>query len=116
MVPRKELPYPLTDESFGDPVKLVTIPLPAIGSSPNEGITVGGLTAFLLHNNKDEVSTLLAPQMNYNKNYGLPPRCMAPSIRPLPAIGKQTSPSQQKSISITRSRGGTRHSWMKNWN
>lgn len=71
MVPRKELPYPLTDEGFGDPVKVVTIPLPAIGSSPNEGITVGGLTAFLLHNNKDEVSTLLAPQVNYNKNYGV---------------------------------------------
>jgi len=70
MVPRKELPYPLTDKGFGDPVKVVTIPLPAIASSPNEGITVGGLTAFLIHNSKDEVSTLIAPQMNYNKNYG----------------------------------------------
>jgi outer membrane protein assembly factor BamA len=71
MVPRKDLPYPLTDESFGDPVKVVTIPLPAIASSPNEGITAGVLTAFLLHNSKDEVSTLLAPQVNYNKNYGV---------------------------------------------
>ena len=70
MVPRNKLPYPLTDEGFGDPVKVVTIPLPAIASSPNEGITVGALTAFLLHNNKDEVSTLFAPQVNYNKNFG----------------------------------------------
>ncbi len=70
MVPRNKLPYPLTGEGFGDPVKVVTIPLPAIASSPNEGITAGALTAFLLHNNKDEVSTLFAPQMNYNKNYG----------------------------------------------
>ncbi len=70
MVPRKDLPYPLTDKEFGDPVKVVTIPLPAIGSSPNEGITVGALTAFLLHNKKDEVSTLVAPQINYNKNFG----------------------------------------------
>jgi outer membrane protein assembly factor BamA len=70
MVPRDKLPYPLTDEGFGDPVKVVTIPLPAIATSPNEGITAGALTAFLIHNNKDEVSTLLAPQMNYNKNYG----------------------------------------------
>ncbi len=71
MVPRKDLPYPLTDESYGDPVKVVTIPLPAIGSNPNEGITAGGLTAFLIHNAKDEVSTLLAPQINYNKYYSV---------------------------------------------
>jgi len=70
MVSRDKLPYPLTDEGFGDPVKVVSIPLPAIGSSPNEGITVGALAAFLLHNKKDEVSTLIAPQTTYNKNYG----------------------------------------------
>ncbi len=71
MVPRKDLPYPLTDEGYGDPVKVVTIPLPAIGSSPNEGITVGGLTAFLIHNKKNEVSTLIAPQLTYNKYYSV---------------------------------------------
>lgn len=70
MIPREKLPYPLTNESFGDPVKMVTIPLPVIASTPNEGIIVGALTAFLLHNEKDEVSTLLAPQANYNKNFG----------------------------------------------
>ena len=62
MVPRKNLPYPLTDKSFADPVKEVSIPLPVIASSPNEGVTYGALSAFLLHNSKDEVSTLLAPQ------------------------------------------------------
>jgi outer membrane protein assembly factor BamA len=71
MVPRKNLPYPLTDTSFGDPVKVVTVPLPVIASSPNEGITSGALTAFLIHNDKDEVSTLLAPQINYNQNFGI---------------------------------------------
>ncbi len=71
MVPKKDLPYPLTNESFSDPVKTVTIPLPVIASSPNEGITGGVLTAFLLHNSKDEVSTLLTPQINWNRNFGI---------------------------------------------
>jgi len=71
MVSRDKLPFPLTNDSFGDQVKVVTIPLPVIASSPNEGITSGVLTAFLLHNAKDEVSTLLAPQVNYNKNFGV---------------------------------------------
>ena len=70
MTPRKYFPYPITNESFPDPVKTVTIPLPVIATSPNEGITVGALTAFLLHNSKDEVSTLAAPQINHNKNFG----------------------------------------------
>lgn len=71
MAPRDRLPYPLTDAGFGDPVKVVTIPLPVIASSPNEGVTSGALTAFLLHNDKDEVSTLVAPQVNYNPNFGV---------------------------------------------
>jgi outer membrane protein assembly factor BamA len=70
MVPRGKLPFPLTNDTFGDPVKVVSIPLPVIASSPNEGITAGALTAFLLHNQKDEASTLLAPQVNYNENFG----------------------------------------------
>ncbi|WP_298271799.1 BamA/TamA family outer membrane protein [Geobacter sp.] len=70
MVPREKLPYPLTNETFGDPTKVVTIPLPVIATSPNEGATVGALSAFLLHNARDEVSTLLAPQINYNQNFG----------------------------------------------
>lgn len=71
MVPREKLPYPLTNETFADEVKVVTIPLPVIAASPNEGVIYGGLTAFLLHNRKDEVSTLLAPQVNYNQNFGV---------------------------------------------
>ena len=70
MVPRKDLPYPLTNEQFGDPVKVVSIPLPVIATNPNEGVTAGALGAFLLHNAQDEVSTLLAPQVNYNDNFG----------------------------------------------
>lgn len=70
-VPRDRLPYPLTNPSFNPDVKVVTIPLPVIASSPNEGITAGALTAFLLHDNKDEISTLVAPQLNYNRNFGI---------------------------------------------
>ncbi len=71
MVPRKDLPYPLTTGRFADPVKVVTIPLPAIAASPNEGVTWGGLTAFLLHDANDEVDTLVAPQLYYNPNFGV---------------------------------------------
>ncbi len=71
MVPRKKLPDPLTNDTFGEQVKVVTVPLPVIASSPNEGLSSGALIAFLLHNEKDEVSTLLAPQVNYNPNFGV---------------------------------------------
>ena len=71
MFPVKILPYPLTNESFDEQVKVVTVPLPVIANSPNEGITLGASDAFLLHNKQDEVSTLIAPQLNYNKNFGL---------------------------------------------
>src|SRR6185369_7413559 len=50
---------------------LVTVPLPVIASSPNEGITYGALTAFLAHNRREEVTTLLAPQVTYNDNFGV---------------------------------------------
>lgn len=70
-VPRAYLPYPVSDDSFRDPVKTVVIPLPVIASSPNEGITSGALVAFLLHNAKDEVSTLIVPQLNYNDYFGI---------------------------------------------
>lgn len=68
-VPREHLPL-VADDACGDQVKVVTVPLPVIASSPNEGITVGALAAFLIHNRKDEVHTLLAPQINHNKYYG----------------------------------------------
>lgn len=71
MVPRDDLPYPLSDSNSPEKVKVVSIPLPVIASSPNEGITSGALTAFLFHNDKDEINTLLAPQVNYNSNFGV---------------------------------------------
>jgi hypothetical protein len=70
-IPRSSLPYPLTNETFDKEVKVVSIPLPVIASSPNEGITVGVLGAFLLHDKNDNISTLIAPQVNYNKNFGV---------------------------------------------
>lgn len=70
-IPRDNLPYPLTNGRFDKDVKVVSIPLPVIASSPNEGITVGALSAFLLHDKDDNASTLVAPQVNYNKNFGI---------------------------------------------
>ena len=68
-ISRSNLPV-LTDESCAEQVKVVTVPLPVIASSPNEGITYGALAAFLVHNKKDEVITMLAPQINQNKYFG----------------------------------------------
>ena len=62
--------YTLSSNPTNESIKLVTIPLPVIAASPNEGTTSGALTAFLLHNHKDEVTTLLAPQLNYNDSFG----------------------------------------------
>lgn len=69
-VPRTQLPL-VTNESCGDQVKVVTVPLPVIASSPNEGITAGALTAFLIHDKNNEIYSLLAPQINHNKNFGV---------------------------------------------
>jgi outer membrane protein assembly factor BamA len=66
-LPAGSVPLPsLADQQ----TKLVSIPLPVIASSPNEGITYGALGAFLLHNEKDEVCSLFAPQLNQNDNFG----------------------------------------------
>lgn len=70
MVPRQNLPL-VSDETCGERVKVVSVPLPVIASSPNEGVTSGALTAFLIHNQQDEIYSLLAPQINYNKNFGV---------------------------------------------
>lgn len=70
-VPKERLCYPLANGASADTVKVVTIPLPVIAASPNEGVTTGALTAFLLHNRHDEVTSLLAPQVNYNPNFGM---------------------------------------------
>ena len=70
MVPQKYLPYPLTNESFDDPVKVVAIPLPVIKTDPNEGVSLGALSAFLLHNRKDEIGTMVVPQINHNDHFG----------------------------------------------
>lgn len=70
-IKRDNLPAPLTSDACDNNVKVVSVPLPVIASSPNEGITAGALTAFLIHNKKDEINTLLAPQINYNDNFGV---------------------------------------------
>lgn len=71
MVPRKDLPNPIVNDTFAEKVKTVAIPLPVIATSPNEGITYGGLVAFLFHNAKDEASTLIVPQVNFNDHFGV---------------------------------------------
>jgi outer membrane protein assembly factor BamA len=70
LVPQKYLPYPLTNNTFEDPVKVVNIPLPVIKTDPNEGVSLGALSALLLHNQKDEIGTMIVPQVNYNRNFG----------------------------------------------
>jgi len=70
-IPREKLPFPLTSDACDEKVKVVTVPLPVIASSPNEGITYGALGAFLIHNRHDEINTLLAPQLNNNPNFGV---------------------------------------------
>lgn len=70
-VPRRYLPYPLTNDTFDDSVKVVNIPLPVIKTDPNEGVSLGALSALLLHNRNDEIGTMIVPQINYNQNFGL---------------------------------------------
>lgn len=70
-VSRESLTPILAGEACDSSVKVVTVPLPVIASSPNEGITLGALSAFLIHNRKDEINTLLAPQINHNDNFGI---------------------------------------------
>ena len=64
-------PYPLSNGTSDNEVKVVTIPLPVIASSPNEGVTAGALSTFLLHDENDNINALLAPQVNYNSNFGV---------------------------------------------
>lgn len=70
-IPRELIHLPPTGNPADDTIKLVTLPLPVIASSPNEGVTSGALTAFLAHNRRDEIATLLAPQVTYNNNFGV---------------------------------------------
>ena len=70
-ISREVLPYPLANGNSDKEVKVVTIPLPVIASSPNEGITVGALAAFLLHDKNDNINALMTPQVNFNKNFGV---------------------------------------------
>ena len=71
MVPRRDLPAPLTNKGYGNPVKVVSIPLPAVSTDPNEGLTWGALDALLVYDKKGAVRTLLAPQINDNHYYGV---------------------------------------------
>jgi outer membrane translocation and assembly module TamA len=70
-IPRENPDLPQTVGSVDTGIKLVSIPLPVIASSPNEGVTYGALTAFLAHNRQDEVTTLVAPQVTYNATFGI---------------------------------------------
>ncbi len=65
----QKLPYPLIN--LDEQVKVVTVPVPVIAANPNEGLYRGAMVAFLIHNKNDEVSMLLAPQVNFNQNFGV---------------------------------------------
>ena len=98
VIPRTDLPL-ITNESCGDQVKVVTVPLPVIASSPNEGITAGALSAFLIHDTRDEIYSLLAPQLNYNQNFGFTGTLYG-SVNPSPEqnIEFNLSQSQKKNF------------------
>lgn len=70
-IPSKNSHLLQTGNAAEDTTKLVTIPLPVIASSPNEGITSGALVAFLAHNKRDEITTMLAPQVTNNEIFGV---------------------------------------------
>jgi hypothetical protein len=70
-IPRENPDPQQTGTSSADVIKLVTVPLPVIAVNPNEGITVGALAAFLVHNRRDEITTLLAPQLTSNPTFGI---------------------------------------------
>jgi hypothetical protein len=70
-IPRKNSYLLQTGNPADDTIKLVTVPLPVIASSPNEGVTSGALAAFMAYNKQDEITTLLAPQVTYNDTFGV---------------------------------------------
>ena len=96
-VKKDNLPCPLTSDRCLQNVKVVTVPLPVIASSPNEGITVGALSAFLIHNKDDEINTLIAPQVNYNKNFGVTATLYS-AFYPVPGINIESNFSQSTKV------------------
>lgn len=118
MVSRSKLPYPIASEGVNKQVKVVTIPLPVIASSPNEGITFGALTAFLVHNDKDEVTTLAAPQINYNQNFGTTATLYG-AFYPNPTLSWEMNLSQSTKVNYDyeiRSRDTTFMNGKLEWN
>ena len=96
-IPREDLYLPPTGNADDNTIKLVTIPLPVIASSPNEGITSGVLTAFLAHNKRDEVTTLIAPQLTYNVNFGVTASLYG-ALYPLPERSIEFNLSQSSKV------------------
>ena len=96
-VAREKLPFPLTSDSCAEKAKVVSIPLPVIANSPNEGITYGALGAFLIHNRNDEIHTLLAPQVNYNQNFGVTTSLYS-AFYPKPTTNIEVNLSQSTNI------------------
>ena len=50
--------------------ELTFVPVPFVATTPNEGPSYGFLTAIMKYNKENQVSTLIAPQYNHNKNFG----------------------------------------------
>lgn len=57
-------PYPVQ-------AKMSFIPLPVIDTDPNAGGTFGFLPVFMFLNEKDEVTSMIAPDLTYNDTTGL---------------------------------------------
>ncbi|WP_305040939.1 BamA/TamA family outer membrane protein [Geobacter sp. SVR] len=94
---RDAFPVLLECDNCDETVKVVSIPLPVIASSPNEGITAGALTAFLIHDRNDDIATLLAPQVNHNENFGVTASLYG-SVYPAPRRNIEFNLSQSTKI------------------
>jgi len=111
-----KLPAFLTGSNFEDQAKAITIPLPVIATSPNDGVTIGGLAAILIHDRQDKVSTLVAPQINHNRNFGVTTTLYGDFHPCRTAATRSTCPSRPGSIMITKSRLRTGPARAARWN
>jgi hypothetical protein len=64
--------FTAADQKGRPPAKgqVATVPVPVVATTPNEGVTYGGLVAFLISDQSDQVTSLVAPQFNHNQNFG----------------------------------------------
>ena len=77
-----------------DPNSWPFIPVPEVATDPNGGVTYGVLPVWLFTDNKNEISGILAPDINANKIVTSTPNCAKnPSTRAFIAVTSIPEPS-----------------------